>query len=349
MKTRTLLIDGSYLFKRSINGAKDLYTNSFGQISGLYQSLTKIRSLIKQFSINMIIIAYDGEQSGKLRHMLDHNYKANRKSKSWYSKIQLSDAEIKREQEKEESALKQRKRFQSYCEELFIRQIEIDEIEGDDVIASYCLKHNNDRELYIFSRDFDYAQLLDLNISIIFPNIDEPVTKQNFYFKFGYHYSNVLTMKIICGDTSDNIKGIEGLGETLLLKYFPEMEFEYMSVREICKKAKIINEDRIKEKKKPLKCFENLLNNIERLKLNYKLINLKEPFLNNEAIDALEQLDMPLSPENRGSKNLYKMMIEDEFLTIYNGTFVNYVEPFYTVIMYEKKLLENYYKNLKNS
>jgi len=55
-----------------------------------------------------------------------------------------------------------------------------------------------------------------------------------------------------------------------------------------------------------------------------------------------------LSPENRGSKNLYNMMIEDEFLSVYGSTFVQYVEPFYTVIMNEKQLLTEYYKKYKN-
>ena len=94
--------------------------------------------------------------------------------------------------------------------------------------------------------------------------------------------------------------------------------------------------------------LENLLNGIDRLKMNYKLINLKEPILNEQAIEELEQLGMPLSPEGRGSKNLIKLMNEDGFLSVYNSTFVNYVEPFYSVIMNEKHLLKEYYKKHKN-
>jgi hypothetical protein len=49
-----------------------------------------------------------------------------------------------------------------------------------------------------------------------------------------------------------------------------------------------------------------------------------------------------LSPEGRGSKNLLKMMTEDDFLSVYNSNFVNYVEPFYSVIMGEKQLLKEF-------
>ena len=61
-------------------------------------------------------------------------------------------------------------------------------------------------------------------------------------------------------------------------------------------------------------------------------------------INELEQLELPLAPEGRGSKNLIKMMNEDGFLSIYGSNFVNYVEPFYTIIMNEKQLLTEYLK-----
>ena len=64
--------------------------------------------------------------------------------------------------------------------------------------------------------------------------------------------------------------------------------------------------------------------------------------------EELLQLEAPLSPEDRGSKNLMKLMLEDEFLSVYGSTFSQYVEPFYTVIMNEKRLLTEYYKKSKN-
>lgn len=344
MKVRTLLVDASYLLKRSFHGAKDTYTNSFGHIGGLYSFLTTLRKLIKQHKTNKVVLCWDGENSGVYRHQIDYAYKSNRKDKNWHDRIEMTEAEIKKEIEKEESILRQRKRIQAYAEELFVRQIEVNEIEGDDLIAAYCQYYHKLEEIIIFTNDRDFAQLLELNITIHFDNIETPVTKNNFFYFFNYRYSNALTIKIICGDVSDNIKGIQGIKEKTLLKYFPELEFRKVTVKEICQKAKEINEKRKEEKKKPLKALDNILNNVDRLKINYKLTNLSEPFLNENAREELEQLKMPLSPEDRGSKNLMKMMMEDEFLTVYNSTFVNYVEPFYSVIMNEKQLLNEYYK-----
>jgi DNA polymerase-1 len=349
MKIRTLLVDSSYLLKRSFNGANELYTDSFGHIGGLYQFFTMLRKLIKQHKINKVVLVWDGENGGLERYYIDKDYKGNRKNKTWNEKIDLSETEVRKEKEKEESILKQRKRIQAYGEELFLRQIEVDDIEGDDLIAAYCINYHEKEEIYIYTNDRDFSQLLDLNITIIFANIDMPVTKNNFIHYFNYHYLNALTVKIICGDTADNIKGIKLLGEKTLLKHFPELFYKPVMVRDICKRADEINKERIKNKKKPLKSLENLLNNIDRLKKNYKLMYLKKPILNEKAIDELEQLELPLSPDGRGSKNLYEMMIKDDFLSIYNSTFVNYIEPFYSVIMNEKQLLKEYYKNNKKN
>jgi len=350
MKTRTLLVDSSYLLQRSFHGAKDTFTAKFGHIGGLYSFMTTIRKLIKEHMINKVVLIWDGEGGGVMRHRIDREYKANRKNKEWYRKIELSAAEIRREKAKEESILKQRKRIQAYAEQLYLRQIEVDDVEADDLIAAYCQQYNNKEEIFLYSNDRDFAQLLDLNITIIFPNISQPVTKINYMMYFKHHYSNALVLKIICGDVSDNIKGIEGIKETTLLKYFPEMEYKHLSVREICQKADEMNKQRIIEKKQPLKALENLLKGVERLKINYQLVNLSKPMLTEAAIEELQQLEMPLlesdaeGKEKRGER-LYEWMVkEDEFLSVYGSTYPNYIEPFYTVIMRERQLLKEYEK-----
>jgi len=353
MKTRTLLVDSSYLLKRSFHGAKDTYTSKFGHIGGLYSFLTTVRKLIKEHMINKVVLVWDGEGGGIMRHRIDRDYKANRKTKEWHKKIEMTAAEIRRETAKEESIMKQRKRIQAYAEQLYLRQIEVDDVEADDIIAAYCQQYNNKEEIFLYSNDRDFAQLLDLNITIIFPNIDQPVTKASYMMHFNHHYSNALVMKIICGDTADNIKGIKGMGEDTLLKYFPEMTYKHMTVREICQRADEINKERMLNKEKPLKVFENLLNGVERLKMNFQLVNLSKPMLTEAAVDELEQLEMPLSDydeeknEKRGEK-LYDWMVkEDEFLSVYGSTYPNYIEPFYTVIANERQLLKEYIK--KNS
>jgi len=351
MKTRTLLVDSSYLLKRSFHGAKDTTTSTFGHIGGLYSFLTTVRKLIKDHMINKVVLVWDGEGGGIQRYRIDHAYKANRVSKKWHQRIEMTAAEIRREKAKDDSILKQRQRIKEYAEELFLRQIQVDDVEADDLIAAYCLQHNNKEEIFLYSNDRDFAQLLDLNITIIFPNIDQPVTRTNYMMHFNHHYSNALILKIICGDSADNIRGIEGMGEKTLLDHIPELKFKTLTVREVCKRADEINQERVLNKKKPLKALEKLISpeGVQRLKTNYKLTNLREPMLNEQAEEELLQLEVPLLDDDRGSKNLLKLMNEDEFLSVYSSTFPQYVEPFYTVIMNEKQLLTEYLKNNRKS
>jgi len=348
MKVRTLVVDSSFLLQRSWHGAKNTYTPKFGHIGGLYSFLTTVRKLIKTHMINKVVLVWDGENGGIFRHNIDPAYKANRKDKKWNEKIVLTEREILKEKEKKESILKQRKRIQAYAEELFLRQIEVNDVEADDIIAQYCQDYHNKEDIFIYTNDRDFAQLLDLNITILFDNLDTPINKDNFLFKFGYHYRNALPIKIIEGDTSDNIAGVGGLKTKTLLKHIPELKFKELSVREICGYADKINKERIENKKKPLKSLENLLNNLERLFINHKLINLRKPFLTQEAIDELEQLSMPLDDDDRGSKNLTKLMKEDEFLLAYGGSFPHYVQPFFPVIANEKRILNEYYEKTEN-
>jgi len=348
MKTRTLLVDSDYLLQRSYHGAKDSHTPKFGHIGALYSFLITLRKLIKEHAINKVVLAWDGENGGIYRHNIDPNYKSKRKNKKWNERIHMTLAQLKKEEEKDQSILKQRKRIQSYVEELFIRQIEANDVEGDDLIAAYCIEYSDKEDILLYTNDRDFLQLLYLNIIIKFANIEQPITAKNFFFHFNYNYSNAIIMKTICGDTADSIPSIPGMGEDTLLKHFPELKFEKLTVREICIKANAINEERISLKKKPLKALETLCNSVPRLRMNYSLVNLKKPMLSEEAIEELQQLDMPLSPVNRGSKNLIAMMMEDEFLTIYNSNFVSFVEPFYTVIQKERDTYESYKRNVKN-
>lgn len=347
MNLNTLLVDANYLFKRSLFGAKHVYAKS-KPIGGLYSFMTTLRKLISENNINKVILCWDGENSGKMRYYIYEGYKANRESKSWYNKIKLTEKQINKE-ERDMGELYQRIRIKQYAEELFLRQIEVDEIEADDIIAYYCKMKKPEENVLIFTNDRDYIQLLDyVNVSIYLDNINKVIDKDIFFMNFDYHYSNSLTMKILCGDNSDNINGVDGLQEKTLIKYFPQIKERHVPVKEIYSESFKIKKQRELEKKKPLKVIENIINSKDLLIRNKKLMDLKEPLMSKEALEEYETLYDPLSSDNRGSKNLLPMMNEDGFLDNFNSNFVNYVTPFYSVIMKEKDYYNNY-KNLKKN
>jgi 5'-3' exonuclease len=348
-----LLIDGNYLMKRSFNGAKHTFNGS-RHIGGLYQFIMQTRSLIRSQNINKVVVFWDGENGGKLRYDIYREYKANRESKDWYKKIDLTPAEIKKQQQEKDSYLWQMIRVKNYLEELFIRQVQVDQIESDDMIAYYCQKYHDKENITIYTNDRDICQLLEYdNVSVYIANLKQNVTKKNYYLLFKHHYSNLTIIKTMCGDDSDNISGIDGLGENTLIKYFPKIQTEKVKAATIIREAKHINEERIANKKKPLKVLENIAEGVfktfgkaglEQYKLNYKIINLLEPFLTKEAMAELALVaEEPLDPNGRGEENLLKMMSEDGYLENFNADFIRFHEPFYPVIIREKDF---YKKNL---
>lgn len=122
---------------------------------------------------------------------------------------------------------------------------------------------------------------------------------------------------MLCGDSSDNIKGISGIGETSFFKYFPEALKEKVDLSYIFARSKAINEERVNNKQKPLKALENVLNHITSgcqkefvYEINERLIDLKKyPMLTDEAKKMLDEtVGAPLDPTGRDFKELYNIV-----------------------------------------
>ena len=177
----TLLIDGNYLLKRSFNGAKHTFTGN-RHIGGLYQFIIQTRSLIRSQNINKVIVFWDGENGGKLRYDIYRDYKSNREGKEWYKKIDLTPYELRKQEKEKESYLWQFVRIKQYLEELFIRQVQVDQIESDDMIAYYCYKYHHSENITIYTNDRDICQLLEYdNVSVYVANLKQNVNKKNYY------------------------------------------------------------------------------------------------------------------------------------------------------------------------
>jgi 5'-3' exonuclease len=97
-------------------------------------------------------------------------------------------------------------------------------LEADDCIAIYVKKlvkiyPPNECNIYIITSDNDYLQLIRENVHIYnlaFKNLKDSKI-------FTGNPEKDLKIKIIMGDTSDNLPGVNGLGPKKLLKLFPAL------------------------------------------------------------------------------------------------------------------------------
>lgn len=328
-KTKTLLIDGNVLMKRSYNGAKNVFYKE-KHIGGIFQFYTTLRKLIVDLSVDKVVIMWDGERGGSLRLDYYPEYKGNRP--------RFFD----------ESYELQKLRVKAYAEDLFLRQYEHPDCESDDLLAFYTLNRKKSEEVIIYTNDRDLCQLISEDVSLFLADKKVLVGTGNYSWYFQHHYENAGLVKIIEGCSTDNIKGIEGVTETTLLTHFPEIKDRKMTLEEIMDKTKTLQEE------KKLKVFESILEGKTKgchkgnvYEVNKIIIDLLQPLLTDEAKEEIRSLiNLPLNPEGRDYKNVLKMMFEDGVMYAIPGGengYVNFLDPF---IKLSKKEKTNY-KNSK--
>ena len=326
----TLLVDGNALFKTGFFGAKDEYNQNGQHIGGLYQFLTILRKILTEDLYHRVYVFWDGNFSGKLRYDIYEPYKSGR-GKDYKNGTQPID----------ESELKQRRLIWEYLNEMYVRQLKHEVIEGDDFIAYYCLTKKDSETVTIVSNDRDMAQLISRTVKIYFLDLKVYVDSSNFSSYFCYNQENSVLFKTMLGDTSDTIKGIKGLGEKTLIDLFPEFKERKVLLSEIIDSAKQQQLDRKEKKQKPLKVLDNIINCVtdgvqgnKLYEINEQLVNLSKPLMTEDGIRELERLmDGTLDSSGRDLKNVLIMMKRDGLdKTIGDQRYPEYLIPFKKLI-----------------
>ena len=333
--TKTLLVDGNNLLKIGFHGVKDFFNNG-EHVGGTWHFLNTLRKFLEETNYNKVVVFWDSETGSSQRRILYPKYKLNRKQKN--------DDDFR-----EQSFLNQKQRVKQYLEEMFVRQLEVEQSEADDLIAYYC-QISEDEDKTIFSSDRDLTQLISEKVTIYSP-------QQKRYYKNGDgikiyeseipHY-NVKTYKILTGDSSDNIDGIFYLGEKTFLKLFPEILDTELKYTDILTKA-----EHLLIEQKGNVALQNLLSGKtkegifgeEFFTINEKLVDLTNPLISNEGRELVRSYySESLDPDGRGYRNLIRMMMEDgffKFLPKGDDAWVNFLKPFLKLSRKEKTNFRN--------
>jgi 5'-3' exonuclease len=326
---KTLLVDGNNLMKIGFHGVKDYYHNG-NHIGGIWHFLNTIRRFIEEHNFDKIVVFWDGEGNSSKRKIIYPQYKENRIQEQNEFKVQ--------------SFTFQKERVKQYLEEMFVRQVNVDNNEADDLIAYYCQIAENEK-ITIFSSDKDLTQLISENVSIYSPSAKQ-MYKNGDKIKLKEHeipHNNILTYKILTGDKSDNIDGIYYLGDKTLFKLFPELLEQELTITDILSKAETL----LKEDKENT-ALKNLLTGKtksgiygdEYYEINKKIVDLSDPMIDDEGKEVVElYYTETLDPDGRGHRNLIKMMMEDgffKFLSKGDDAWVNFVKPFLKLTRKEK-------------
>ncbi len=332
MALRTLILDGQWNLKRNFYKRRELKTSTGHLCGGSFGFIDSLRSVINKTLPDRVVVMWDGFQSGKLRYEIYPPYKANR-NKDWEKteKAIATDGLYSPQDQERVEFLKQKIQIQNYLDELYIRQAEVDFIEADDLIAQYILKsENDDEEIIVYSRDRDYLQLISDKVSIITSDSAFIVNKKQYEEQHGHIVENELLFKCFEGDDSDKIEGVKGIKRETLIKYFPNIAKEkYLYSR-------LVEESLEQKQKKKLKIYDKIIEAESVLYRNARLMNLKKPFLNDEAIKKVDAIKHGTLGEDRSVEQAVSSFIRDGMIShLQDGSLEDFFSPFYRIMTKE--------------
>lgn len=278
-----LLIDGSSMLTTSYFGTmpsayykaktmeekepifeKLLKTSEGKYVNAVYPMMKTIVSLLKEQQPSHILVAWDLTRN-TFRKELYSEYKGTR-SKT------------------DDPLIEQFGTMQEILEKIGIKQARCTNFEADDYLGSYAARFQDEIPVYVMTKDRDSLQLCDRNTRVWLvtgkaddlnekygidtkefniPNNVFEYTPLYIEEEYGITPNELIDLKALVGDTSDNIPGVKGIGDKSaipLIKEYGTIENLYDNIRDLSK-----------DEEKELKIFFKNSLGIAKSPINYLL------------------------------------------------------------------------------
>jgi len=225
---KVILIDGNNLLFRSyyatayngnfMKNSKNFPTNA------LFGFVNMINKIIEEENPIYILVAFDKGKT--FRHDKYDFYKQGRIETPNELKVQFPIAK-------------------EILTNMGIKYLEVDNYEADDIIGTFArmCDENDDYDATIISSDKDLLQLIssDVDVKLLKQKDYIRMNENTFYETYGINPINIIDLKALQGDPSDNIPGVKGIGEKTaltLLKEYQTIENIYENIDNIKGKVK---------------------------------------------------------------------------------------------------------------
>lgn len=313
MNKRALIIDALNLYYRNFIVDPSLSAN--GQpIGGLKGFLKSLQKLMRDTNPDKVIICWDGPGGSQKRKSMVKSYKDGRKPIRLNRSIRnLSESE------EVENKIWQQTRLVEYLNNTPIIQLMFESIEADDIISAVVQHHTlRGWQKVIVSTDQDFYQLCDDETVIFRPVQKEILNKKRVIEKYGIHPTNFALARAIAGDKSDNLSGVDGVGLPTVSKRLPFLTEEKTSTLD-----QVLGYCEEKQEESTLKAYTNIVEQFDRVRLNYKMMQLYTPSI---SVQTRQKIDYSLNnfEYELNKTEIRKMMIQDGFgETSWNDFFAN--------------------------
>ncbi|MFJ7851498.1 DNA polymerase I [Peribacillus frigoritolerans] len=229
MDKKLVLIDGNSIAYRAffalplLNNDKGVHTNS------VYGFTMMLNRILEEEKPTHILVAFDAGKT-TFRHASFKEYKGGR--------------------QKTPPELSEQFPFIRELLDCFqIKRYELENYEADDIIGTLSLQAEKDGfEVKVISGDKDLTQLSSpsTTVSITKKGITEieEYTPKHIHEKYGLSPLQIIDLKGLMGDASDNIPGIPGVGEKTALKLLHQFE----TVENLLQSIDEVSGQKLKEK-----------------------------------------------------------------------------------------------------
>ncbi|WP_100065101.1 DNA polymerase I [Miniphocaeibacter massiliensis] len=229
MKKKFMIIDGSSLIFRAFYAIRNLTTKDGIFTNGVYGFLNMYYKMVEQYGPDNIVVVFD-RSAPTFRHEDYEAYKGNRDK----APSELS------------SQFGILKDILNSMNVVFEEQ---DGYEADDIAGTLAKKGEEEGyEVLLVTGDRDYLQLVDNNIEVLLTK--KGISEVEIYDldaikeKYELTPEQLIDVKGLMGDASDNIPGVPGVGEKTALKLIKG----YGSIEEVYKNIDNVSGKALKKK-----------------------------------------------------------------------------------------------------
>ena len=227
---KLFIVDGNSLAFRAFYGLPSLHNSEGVPCNAVFGFFKMLLGVITKNSPKYLAVAFDAGKHN-FRHNIFADYKGTRRPTPDELRSQLPI-------------------IKDLLKQMNITTIEIPEIEADDIIG--CLSRKFDIDTVLISGDRDLLQLINSHCRVWLTqkglseiaDLGVPELKE----KYGITPEQVVEMKSIMGDASDNIPGVKGIGEKTalsLIEKYNDLDGIYENLENLTPKLqKLLTENR---------------------------------------------------------------------------------------------------------
>ncbi len=215
---KLVLIDGNSLLNRAFYATPAFTTKDGVPTNGVFGFVKLLLKILSDKKPEYLAVAFD-VHAPTFRKEIYVDYKAGRKPMPEELRVQFPIL-------KEVLSL------------MGIKTVELEGFEADDVIGTLAKKFN--AKTFIYTGDRDAYQLVDKKITVCFTKKGVSdlleLSAENFKDETQLIPSQIIELKALMGDKSDNIPGVAGIGEKTaykLLEEYSDLEGIYAHLDEI--------------------------------------------------------------------------------------------------------------------